>query len=59
MGDSLGDVLERVPEVHEAAGDVDLAGAFDLAPAAAAADPWMDCALSDAARVRARLSSKG
>ena len=60
-GDSLQAVLERDPAVREAAaaGDIDLAGAFDLAPAVAAAGPWVDRALSDAARVRARLSPEG
>ena len=53
-GETLRAVLERTPAVREAG--VDLAGAFDLAPAITAAGPWVDRALGEAARVRARLS---
>jgi 3-carboxy-cis,cis-muconate cycloisomerase len=56
-GDSLQVVLERNSKVREAG--IDLAGAFDLSPAVAAAGPWVDRAVSDAARVRARLSPEG
>lgn len=53
-GATLLSVLERNPEARAA--DIDLAGAFDLAPAIAAAGPWVDRALSEAARVRKNLS---
>lgn len=56
-GATLLSVLERNPQVREAG--IDLAGAFDLDPAIAAAGPWVDRALSEAARVRDRLSSEG
>jgi hypothetical protein len=38
--------------------DVDLSGAFDLAPAVAAAARWVDPALRHAAAIRERLVSK-
>ncbi len=55
-GDSLRAVLERDPKVRESGAD--LASAFDLAPAVAAAGPWVNRALSHAARIRERLSSE-
>lgn len=51
-GNSLRTVLERDPR---AAKVETLASAFDLAPAIAAAGPWVDRAIAEAARVRARL----
>jgi len=38
--------------------DVDLSGAFDLAPAVAAAARWVDPALRHAAAIRERLVSR-
>jgi 3-carboxy-cis,cis-muconate cycloisomerase len=55
-GEGLQEVLERLPEVLGVG--IDLAGVFDLAPAIAAASPWIDRALGDAERVRARLSEE-
>jgi 3-carboxy-cis,cis-muconate cycloisomerase len=52
-GTPLEDVLATDPD----AAGVDLAPAFDLAPAIAAAGPWVDRAVQDAARVRARLAA--
>ncbi|HKM64293.1 MAG TPA: adenylosuccinate lyase family protein [Acidisphaera sp.] len=53
-GESLQTVLARDPRVSAAG--VDLAVVFDLAPAVAAASPWIDRTTTDASRVRARLS---
>ena len=47
-GEPLRSVLERE-------GGPDLAAAFDLAPAIAAASPWIDRALDEAARIRTTL----
>jgi 3-carboxy-cis,cis-muconate cycloisomerase len=55
-GEGLQEVLERMPEVLGIG--IDLAGAFNLGPAVAAASPWIDRALADAERVRARLSEE-
>ncbi len=52
-GTPLEDVLATDPD----AAGMDLASAFDLAPAVAAAGPWVDRAMQDAARVRARLAT--
>ncbi len=52
-GEPLRAVLEREPAVHAA--HVDLGPAFNLAPAIAAAGPWVDRAVADAERVRAML----
>ena len=52
-GETLRAVLERNAEATGAG--VDLAAAFDLAPSVAAAGPWVDRALHNAERVRARL----
>ena len=52
-GAALADVLARNPAVRDAG--VDLADAFDLAPAVAAAARWVDPALQHAAAVHARL----
>jgi 3-carboxy-cis,cis-muconate cycloisomerase len=49
-GETLQAVLARSAEVPEAA-RADVAGAFDLGPAVAAAGPWIDRALADARRV--------
>ena len=51
-----GTPLEKVLATDPDAAGVDLAPAFDLAPAVAAAGPWVDRAVQDAARVRARLA---
>jgi len=51
-GDALQTVLARDPALH----DGDLAAAFDLAPAIAAAGPWVDRALSHAETVRRALA---
>ena len=56
-GETLQTILERNPKVREAG--IDLAAAFDLAPAVAAAGPWVDRAVDVAARVRAHLSPEG
>ena len=53
-GDTLRTVLERDPAVRQAGAD--LAPAFDLAPAIAAAGLWVDRAVHYAADVRERLS---
>lgn len=50
-GDTLQDVLARDTALR----DADLAAAFDLAPAIAAARPWVDRALNHAAAVRQAL----
>jgi len=50
-GDALQAVLARDPALH----DADLAAAFDLTPAIAAAGPWLDRALTHAAAVRDML----
>lgn len=50
-GADLRSVLERDERTRGA----DLAPAFDLAPATAAAGPWVDRAVADAERVRVRL----
>jgi len=50
-GDTLQAVLARDPALH----DADLAAAFDLTPAIAAAGPWVDRALTHAAAVRDML----
>jgi 3-carboxy-cis,cis-muconate cycloisomerase len=55
-GSALADVLARNRTVQDAG--VDLAGAFDLAPAVAAAARWVDPALLHAAAVRARLEQQ-
>lgn len=52
---SLGDVLAQDPTVRDAG--VDLAAAFDLDPAVAAAARWVDPALNHANGIRARLAS--
>jgi 3-carboxy-cis,cis-muconate cycloisomerase len=52
-GEYLRAVLERHPTLRDAG--VDIGPAFDLAPAIAAAGPWVDRALLDAARVRSQL----
>jgi 3-carboxy-cis,cis-muconate cycloisomerase len=54
-GQPLRAVLEGDTEVRAAG--VDLAGAFDLAPAVEAAAAWVDRALREATRVRGLLSS--
>jgi 3-carboxy-cis,cis-muconate cycloisomerase len=56
-GEALADVLARTQAVRDA--EVDLADAFDLAPAVAAAARWVDPALRHAAAVRGRLASDG
>ena len=48
-GEALQAVLERDPAVQ--ATGIDVAPAFDLAPAVAAAGPWVDRVLAEAARV--------
>jgi 3-carboxy-cis,cis-muconate cycloisomerase len=53
-GATLADVLARDPVARDAG--VDLAPAFDLAPAVAAAARWVDPALRHADGVRARLA---
>lgn len=50
-GEALQSVLARDPALHGA----DLAAAFDLAPAIAAARPWVDRALAHAAAARQAL----
>ena len=50
-GDTLAAVLARDPALH----DADPSAAFDLAPAVAAAGPWVDRALAHAAAVRQAL----
>jgi 3-carboxy-cis,cis-muconate cycloisomerase len=55
-GTALRAVLEADPTVQ--ASGVDPAPAFDLAPAVAAAGPWVERALLDAARVRGLLRSE-
>jgi 3-carboxy-cis,cis-muconate cycloisomerase len=50
--DTLQTVLARDPVLH----DVDLAAAFDLTPAIAAAEPWVDRALTYATAVRKALA---
>jgi 3-carboxy-cis,cis-muconate cycloisomerase len=55
-GKTLRAVLERTSEVRETG--VDVGDAFDLAPAITAGGVWVDRALGDAARVRARLSGE-
>ena len=52
-GEYLRAVLERHPAISKSG--VDIGPAFDLAPAIAAAGPWVDRALQEAARVRHRL----
>ena len=52
-GTPLEDVLAMDPD----AAGVNLAPAFDLAPAIAAAGPWVDRAVQDAARVRVGLAT--
>ena len=54
--DSLAEVLARSQAVREAA--VDLAEAFDLAPAIEAASHWVDPALRHGAAIRERLAVK-
>jgi 3-carboxy-cis,cis-muconate cycloisomerase len=49
--------LRAVLEAEPAAAGTDLAPAFDLAPAVAAAGPWVDRAVADAARVRKLLQA--
>jgi len=53
-GAQLRDVL-AADEAVRACG-IDLSAAFDLAPAIAAAGPWVDRAVAEAARVRAKLA---
>jgi 3-carboxy-cis,cis-muconate cycloisomerase len=55
-GDSLAEVLARTPAARDAS--VDLASAFDLTPAVAAAARWVDPALQQAAAIRARLATE-
>jgi 3-carboxy-cis,cis-muconate cycloisomerase len=55
-GATLADVLARNPAVQDAG--VDLADAFDLAPAVAAAARWVDPALQHAAAIRERLEQQ-
>nr|WP_294529524.1 adenylosuccinate lyase family protein [uncultured Rhodopila sp.] len=55
-GETLADVLARDPAVQDAG--VDLADAFDLAPAVAAAARWVDPALQHAAAIRERLEQR-
>ena len=53
---SLAAVLARDQAVVQAG--LDLAGAFDLAPAVAAAGPWVDRAVAEARAVQAALSAR-
>jgi 3-carboxy-cis,cis-muconate cycloisomerase len=53
---TLADVLARNPIVQDAG--IDLAGAFDLAPAVAAAARWVNPALQHAVAVRERLEQR-
>ena len=55
-GAPLADVLARTRAVRDAG--VDLADAFDLAPAVAAAARWVDPALQHAAAIRERLEQR-
>ena len=55
-GATLADVLVRDPTVQDSG--VDLAEAFDLAPAVAAAARWVDPALQHAAAIRERLEQR-
>jgi 3-carboxy-cis,cis-muconate cycloisomerase len=52
-GEALQAILQRHPALRDA--KLDISPAFDLAPAIAAAGPWVDRALQDAARVRGQL----
>ena len=52
-GVALRTVLEQDEAVRQAG--VDMAPAFDLAPAVAAAEPWVDRALAEVERVRGKL----
>jgi 3-carboxy-cis,cis-muconate cycloisomerase len=52
-GETLQAVLQRHPALRDA--KLDITPAFDLAPAIAAAGPWVDRTLQDAARVRGQL----
>ncbi len=54
-GASLADVLARNPTARDAG--VDLAPAFDLAPAVTAAARWVDPAINHADGIRARLAA--
>ncbi|MBL8671718.1 MAG: adenylosuccinate lyase family protein [Alphaproteobacteria bacterium] len=53
---SDGTTLAAALAADAAAEGIDLAPAFDLAPAVAAAQPWIDRALAEVARVRALLA---
>jgi 3-carboxy-cis,cis-muconate cycloisomerase len=55
-GATLAEVLARHRAVEEAG--IDLAGAFDLAPAVAAAARWIDPAVQHAAAIRERLEQQ-
>jgi 3-carboxy-cis,cis-muconate cycloisomerase len=55
-GATLDEVLARTPAVQLAG--VDLAGAFDLGPAVAAAERWVDPALRHAAAIREKLATE-
>jgi 3-carboxy-cis,cis-muconate cycloisomerase len=53
---TLADVLARTQAAHDTG--VDLTGAFDLAPAIAAASRWVDPAIQHAQAIRERLASE-
>ena len=55
-GATLAEVLARDPAVQDSG--IDLAKAFDLAPAVAAAARWVDPALQHAATIRERLEQR-
>ena len=55
-GDTLLAVLTRDPAVRDTG--LDLAPAFDLAPAIAAAGPWVDRAVAEAQAVRQSLAGR-
>ena len=55
-GDALPVVLGRDPAVVQVG--IDLAGAFDFAPAVAAAAPWVDRAVADARAVQGALLAR-
>jgi len=55
-GATLAEVLARDPAVQDSG--IDLAKAFDLAPAVAAAARWVDPALQHAAAIRERLEQR-
>jgi 3-carboxy-cis,cis-muconate cycloisomerase len=55
-GATLAEVLARTPAVQQSG--IDLTGAFDLAPAVAAAARWVDPALRHAAAIRQKLATE-